>query len=59
MPQKIQMFLSNGHPSPTQFKIFNNSNVIASAAPSPPSSLNVSMISRIYSVKPGCGSCGK
>ena len=55
----MQMFLSNGHPSPAQLKIFNASNIIASSAPRPPSSLNASMITRIHSVKPGCGSCGK
>jgi hypothetical protein len=29
------------------------------AAPKAPSALNASIISRIHSVRPGCGSCGR
>jgi hypothetical protein len=29
------------------------------ASPKAPSALNASIISRIHSVRPGCGSCGR
>ena len=64
MPQKIYMFISNGNvaprTNPTAAVNFANlavapttTNVVA------PSTLNSSMIGRIHSIKPGCGSCGR
>jgi len=55
MPQKINMFISNGNILPQQMS--SNSNL--AVAPKVNSSLNNSMISRIHNVKPGCGSCGR
>jgi len=55
MPQKINMFISNGNILPPQMS--SNSNL--AVAPKVNSSLNNSMISRIHNVKPGCGSCGR
>ena len=58
MPPKMNMFLSNGNPSRSQIASRN----LASLAPVPkqvPSALNAPIISRIYSVRPGCGSCGR
>lgn len=61
MPQKINMFLNNGTHLPKR----NDSNYSANLAYAPavkvipPSALNTSIIARIHSVKPGCGSCGK
>jgi hypothetical protein len=64
MPQKINMFISNGNVAP---KMNPNAGInYANLAVAPaknvataPSSLNSSMVGRIHSVKPGCGSCGR
>ena len=65
MPQKINMFISNGNvaprTNPTGAVNYANlavaptttTNVVA------PSTLSSSMIGRIHSIKPGCGSCGR
>lgn len=57
----MNMFLSNGAYTPKH----NDSNISANLAyapavkHTPPSALNTSIIARIHSIKPGCGSCGK
>lgn len=58
MPNKIKMFLSNGNYSPAQFVTTNISN-IAAVPKKIPTALNSSIIGRIHTVKPGCGSCGR
>jgi len=62
MPQKINMFISNSN-GPRMNPVAANINYAnLAAAPSTtiaPSSLNSSMIQRIHSIKPGCGSCGR
>jgi len=61
MPQKINMYLSNGNLSNSQISniVKNNSNLAAMQKNTPSPTLNTSMISRIHNVKPGCGSCGR
>ena len=60
MPQKINMFISNGNVKSTfQQQKFNNSNLVSSQAPKTPSSLKAPILSRIHNVRPGCGSCGR
>lgn len=63
MPQKINMFITNGNFIPTQIKSqINTANLATISAPkSAPKSapLNSSMITRIHNVRPGCGSCGR
>ena len=64
MPQKINMFISNGNVAP---RINPNAGInYANLAVAPtvnvtimPSSLDSSMVGRIHSIKPGCGSCGR
>jgi len=58
MPVKLNMFLSNGNPSRAQIVTRNLANLTAAPKPAP-SALNAPIISRIHSVKPGCGSCGR
>jgi hypothetical protein len=59
MPQKLNMFITNGNFIPAQIKSqINIANLaIISAPKSAP--LNSSMITRIHNVRPGCGSCGR
>ena len=57
MPAKMKMFISNGQPSPVQ--IAKNTTNLAAVPKQVPSALNAPIISRIHSVKPGCGSCGR
>jgi len=61
MPQKINMVLNNGNQIPRSLNQNFSANLasapVTRAAPS--SSLNSSIIARIHSVKPGCGSCGR
>jgi hypothetical protein len=62
MPQKINMFISNGNPSPALIRQFNTASLGSNpsmAAPKAPSALNAPFLSRIHNVRPGCGSCGK
>jgi len=64
MPQKIKMFISNGNHSPSvqQQRIINAANLATTqtiAAPKAPTSLAAPIISRIHTVRPGCGSCGR
>jgi hypothetical protein len=58
MPVKMNMFLSNGNPSRAQIISRNITNL--TTVPKPvPTALNAPIISRIHTVKPGCGSCGR
>jgi len=65
MPLKLNMVISNGNSLPfsVQQRFMNPVNLAAAnpslAAPKAPSALNASIISRIHSVRPGCGSCGR
>lgn len=56
MPQRIEMNLM-GTNSPTLQ--INNSIIRNTNKPITQASLNSSMIGRIHSAKPGCGSCGR
>jgi len=56
---KINMFLSNGNPSTAQLRAHGIKKVAADEAPKPSSALGASMIKRIHTTKPGCGSCGR
>ena len=58
MPVLMKMILSNGHPPPQQI-IGKTNNLAAIPRNNPPQGLNRSMIARIHSAKPGCGSCGR
>jgi len=75
MPAVIKMSLSNGYPSrsfipanksnPANKSIsVNKSNPanksnLATVPNAPPSALNSPMVTRIFNVKAGCGSCGR
>jgi hypothetical protein len=59
MPQKIKMVISNGGIQNQIVQRDFNSASLASFPIKAPTSLNASMIARIHSVKPGCGSCGR
>jgi hypothetical protein len=71
MPIKINMFITNGnfiHPSQklSSEKLANLANLANLATIDPAlsvkpflSALNTSIIGRIHTVKPGCGSCGR
>lgn len=54
----MNMFLSNGNPSHAQIVTRNIAN-LATVPKKIPTALNAPIISRIHSVKPGCGSCGR
>ncbi len=56
MPQRIRMNLM-GTNSPTLQ--INNAIIRNTSKPIAQPSLNNSMIGRIHSAKPGCGSCGR
>ena len=63
MPQKINMFITNGNPPPmVQRQIINTASLAASpsmASPKAPTSLNAPILARVHNVRPGCGSCGR
>jgi hypothetical protein len=61
MPQKINMFISNGNPPPALVNPPINTASLGSApvVVRPPSALNAPIIARIHNVRPGCGSCGR
>ena len=65
MPQKINMFLTNNNVPPVTLPRQINPASLGTiapqsmAAPKAPSSLKAPIISRIHSVRPGCGSCGR
>ena len=55
----MNMFISNGNPTPQQRAAFNAANIASAPAIKPSSSLNSSIIGRIHNAKSGCGSCGR
>ncbi len=63
MPAKINMFISNGNPTPAFIKQQINSASLGAAphmsAPKAPSAINAPMLARVHNVRPGCGSCGR
>jgi hypothetical protein len=59
MPAKIQMFLNNGNNLRFLSRQINNANLATIPSPKAPSALNANIISRIHSIRPGCGSCGR
>jgi hypothetical protein len=62
MPQRINMFISNGNPSPALLRQINTPILGANpslASPKAPSALNAPFIARVHNVRPGCGSCGR
>ena len=66
MPQKINMFISNGNHLRQQViqheRQINTASLATTpilAVPKTSSALNAPIISRIHNVKPGCGSCGR
>ncbi len=59
MPQKIFMDLNNAQHSAALVAKYQASMAALKQAPKAPASLTSSMVSRIHSVRPGCGSCGK
>ena len=64
MPQKINMFISNGNVEPRTNLVPAVNYANLAVAPTTtnvvaPSTLSSSMIGRIHSIKPGCGSCGR
>jgi hypothetical protein len=60
MPQRMNMLLDNSNRLATRTVPQFDANLAhAPAVKLTPSALNTSIIARIHSVKPGCGSCGK
>ena len=59
MPQKLNMFITNGNFIPAQIKQQINTANLATISASKSAPLNTSMITRIHNVRPGCGSCGR
>jgi hypothetical protein len=59
MPAKINMVINNGNITPSQLRYLMAPSTLGTNAPKAPSALNASIIARIHSVKPGCGSCGR
>jgi hypothetical protein len=62
MPQKIKMLIHNGNHNPFFQQQIQKMNALSSqsvAVPKAPSSLAAPIISRIHTVRPGCGSCGR
>ena len=57
MPANIKMNINNLNYSIKQIKQIKHA--MSQEMVNPPSSLNSSMIGRIFKTKPGCGSCGK
>jgi hypothetical protein len=59
MPAKINMVIPNGNILQAQLRALTASSNLAKTTSNAPSALNASIIARIHSVKPGCGSCGR
>ena len=59
MPSKINMVITNGNIMPSQLRSIMTQPTLGAGLPKPPTALNASIIARIHSVKPGCGSCGR
>ena len=58
MPAFMKMRLSNGNPTPAQLADYSKK-ITAAPRVTTPSSLTSAMISRIHTLKPGCGGCGR
>ena len=58
MPAVMKMRLSNGNPTPAQLANYSQK-MAESTRVMAPSSLTSAMISRIHTLKPGCGGCGR
>lgn len=63
MPQKINMIITNGNPTPVIQKHVLNTTSLGSSpsmvTPRAPSALNAPILARVHNVRPGCGSCGR
>lgn len=62
MPQKINMFISNGNFQPNIQRQINTASLgisTTSVQPKAPTALNAPFIARVHNVRPGCGSCGR
>ncbi len=62
MPQKINMFLSNGNTPRLNFIQMNTASLAynpSMASSKAPTALNAPILSRVHNVRPGCGSCGR
>lgn len=53
------MVITNGNIMPSQLRSLMPPPTLGAATPKAPTALNASIIARIHSVKPGCGSCGR
>lgn len=56
MPKKINMIISNGNTISSQVRSLS---VNTDLAKNVSNALAAPMISRIHTIKPGCGSCGR
>ena len=56
---KLNMNISGLNYSRSPFKTITQQSNIGALPKKAPSSLKSPMVSRIFNVKPGCGSCGK
>lgn len=63
MPQKINMFISNGNTQQNiQRQVINAASLgiaPSMASPKAPSALTAPILARVHNVRPGCGSCGR
>lgn len=59
MPQKIFMDLNNSQHSAALVAKYQSAVNAIKKTNKAPSQLNAGMVSRIHSLRPGCGSCGK
>lgn len=59
MPQKILMDLNNAQHSAALAAKYQSAMAAIKKSTNAPSQLNAGMVSRIHSLRPGCGSCGK
>jgi len=59
MPAKMNMVISNGNQLPPQFHSRTAPSTLGAITKKTSTALNSSIIARIHSVKPGCGSCGR
>ena len=60
MPTKMNMIISNGNYPQLNLPTMNTSTLASiPASLAKPTTLKSPMISRVNSVKPGCGSCGR
>ena len=59
MPAKIHMYINNGNMSAANARSIASPVTPQIMVPKNSSALNASIIGRIHTVKPGCGSCGR